>query len=655
MKHTLVASALIGLAAAASGADRALLIGVNRYQNEADIPKLMGCEDDVRAMRHVLIAEFGFGEDQIVMLLSEQATARAIFDAIDELISVTVPGDRVLIHFSGHGSRKRLHAPTETEPDGFDELLCPYDFDPRTLRNAIVDNDLHERLAKLDGRNVVVIVDACHSGSVTRSIGDGEFAVVESIDSGQCVPRYIPPPAAAVGGTRDIQYVPPRKWAMDDPRATTCATLAEFELLPPRVERSGDRELEERATYVALTSCGDQEKSVEIRNPRDPRGRRGAFTCALEMGLLGEADADADGSISYRELLEYANGRARHRLKVTQQAELHGNRALMDRPFLSRSLSRGGRPTVIAVDGSSATVNRGWQHGIGKGQEFMVRDGESGAKVRILDAEQFLSTIAIPPDTTLKTGDSLFERDIQYSPDEFSVWICSEGAESGLEASVRRSVDAITGVKLAADAREADCILQLKLQRDGWRVALFGPLGILKNAKTYASEDELLKGAENRVYGEAVIRELERLEERSPRSAIMLKTLDRREVYHLGTDKTIEFEFWGKAAFVSLLSVDSEGAVVVLIHNVRVPHGRQTRLPPPGRSAFQISEPIGRDVIFAIATQESVEWDEILKVRHDPAALSRAVRPGPLKGAAGLAALPSSGWGIARVEIETRR
>lgn len=652
-KHSAIAS--IGLACSVFGADRALLIGVNHYQNEADIPRLMGCEDDARSMRHVLIAEFGFAEDQIMVLLSEQATARAILDAIDGLIRVTLPGDRVLIHFSGHGSQKRLAAPTEAEPDGFDELLCPYDFDPRTLRNAIVDNDLHERLAKLDGRNVVVIVDACHSGSVTRSIGDGEFAPVESIDSGQSVPRFIPPLAQVTGGARDIQYVPPRRYAMDDPTARSCDTIFEPGPALSRHQRFGDREIGESATYVAMSSCGDQEKSVEIRNPHNPRGRRGAFSCALEMGLLGEADANADGSISYRELLEYTNGRARSRLKVTQLAELHGNRALMERPFLSRSLCHGGQPTVIAVDGSRATVNRGWQHGFGKGQEFTVGDCEAGAKVKVAEAEQFLSTIAIPPHTQLKAGDRLIKRDIRYSPGEFSVWICIEGAEPKLETSVRKSVDALAGVKLAADAREADCILQVKRQDHLWRAAIFGPLGILKNSKTYAAEDDLLKGVENRVYGEAVICELERLAERSPPSAAMLKTLDGRDVYLLGMDRTIEFEFRGNAAFVSLLSVDSEGAVVVLIDNVRVKHDGENRLPPDGSCAFQISEPTGRDVIFAIATQMSVNWDELLKVKHEPAALSRAVWPGTPKDATGLAALPASGWGVASVEIETRR
>jgi hypothetical protein len=73
---------LLGAASPAAPAeDRALLIGIGRYQ----LPqlRLQGPPNDLQAVRRMLLGSFGFRENQIKELKDDQATEQGIFDALD--------------------------------------------------------------------------------------------------------------------------------------------------------------------------------------------------------------------------------------------------------------------------------------------------------------------------------------------------------------------------------------------------------------------------------------------------------------------------------------------------------------------------------------------------------------------------------------------
>ena len=94
---------------------RAMLIGIDSYPY---VPHLDGCVNDVRLMRSVLIATFGFSPDNINVLTNGQATRNAILSAFDALIAATLTDDIVVIHYAGHGSR--MTDREGDEPSGFD-------------------------------------------------------------------------------------------------------------------------------------------------------------------------------------------------------------------------------------------------------------------------------------------------------------------------------------------------------------------------------------------------------------------------------------------------------------------------------------------------------------------------------------------------------
>ena len=73
------------------------------------------------------------------------------------------PGDSLVFYFSGHGLRQPDF--NNDELDGFDETICPVDFE---LEGMIFDNDINITIVRplKQGVTLHAIVDACHSGTV---------------------------------------------------------------------------------------------------------------------------------------------------------------------------------------------------------------------------------------------------------------------------------------------------------------------------------------------------------------------------------------------------------------------------------------------------------------------------------------------------------
>jgi len=162
---------------------RALLIGINRYQMLGN--NLRGCINDVTNIRDILIRFYGFKVEDIRVVTDERATKNNIMIRLKWLVTDSKAGDKLLFHYSGHGSQIRDRNGDEVN-DRLDELLCPNNmtFDG----NYILDDELKSILSKLpSGVTLDVILDCCHSGTGTR-----DFSPFEQ--SGNYTARYLEPP-----------------------------------------------------------------------------------------------------------------------------------------------------------------------------------------------------------------------------------------------------------------------------------------------------------------------------------------------------------------------------------------------------------------------------------------------------------------------------
>ncbi|PIP38061.1 MAG: hypothetical protein COX19_14765 [Desulfobacterales bacterium CG23_combo_of_CG06-09_8_20_14_all_51_8] len=145
---------------------KALLVGVNKYKLPGS--DLQGCVNDATNVRDVLLKYFGFTVKNIRVLVDTRATKKAIIDRLMWLVKGVKSGDRILFHFSGHGSQIRDRDGDELK-DHLDEILCPHDMD--WDGTYIVDDELKTIFSAIPaGVHLDVLLDSCHSGTGTREM-----------------------------------------------------------------------------------------------------------------------------------------------------------------------------------------------------------------------------------------------------------------------------------------------------------------------------------------------------------------------------------------------------------------------------------------------------------------------------------------------------
>jgi hypothetical protein len=165
----------------------ALLVGINNYA----LSPLEGCLNDVDLQRNLLIHRFGFNPKDIYVLSDTKATRQGILTAFEEhLIKQAKPGDVVVYHYSGHGSRIFDPNPIVVEPgqEGLNGTFVPVDSNlPEGYPDVggsvqdIMGHTLFLLMSALKTENVTVVLDSCFSGGATRE------ARIRSRDGGKKV------------------------------------------------------------------------------------------------------------------------------------------------------------------------------------------------------------------------------------------------------------------------------------------------------------------------------------------------------------------------------------------------------------------------------------------------------------------------------------
>jgi hypothetical protein len=174
--HLLLLLLFFQLAAFSQAGKYALLVGESRDDSTPGWVNLRAYMD-LQHLKTALLHQ-GFPDSNILLISDKDATKQKIIDAFNKHLSLKVKaGDIALFYFSGHG--QRILDFDGDESDGFDEALVPVDAPNRYQKGIyegerhLSDDDLRSLLLPLrrklgqDG-SVIVAVDACFSGSITR-------------------------------------------------------------------------------------------------------------------------------------------------------------------------------------------------------------------------------------------------------------------------------------------------------------------------------------------------------------------------------------------------------------------------------------------------------------------------------------------------------
>jgi hypothetical protein len=135
----------------------AVLIGINHYQ-DPQIRDLRGPVSDAEDFAEVLMTIYDFPEDQVIVLVDDEATKDAILYALEQVTDNTVdPDDRVLIFFSGHGIVRKGRKKTY--------YLVPADAQIGDWNSFVSQDDFLVRCRHIPAKHVLYVIDACHSGA----------------------------------------------------------------------------------------------------------------------------------------------------------------------------------------------------------------------------------------------------------------------------------------------------------------------------------------------------------------------------------------------------------------------------------------------------------------------------------------------------------
>ncbi|MEO8117235.1 MAG: caspase family protein, partial [Bacteroidota bacterium] len=159
----------------------ALIVAIGEYPVASKI-KPIASVNDVKYIKSALLKN-DFAEKNITTLINSQATKAGILKALDQLAANAKKNDIVVIHFSCHGQQirdQKTVAEGKDEDDGYDEALIPYDalakYNPTGYHgeNHLRDDDLYPKVNAIRqklgaGGSLLIMLDACHSGTGTRS------------------------------------------------------------------------------------------------------------------------------------------------------------------------------------------------------------------------------------------------------------------------------------------------------------------------------------------------------------------------------------------------------------------------------------------------------------------------------------------------------
>lgn len=175
---------------------RGLVIGLGQYE-DTNWAKINGDND----VRYVVKMLEQIGYTDIKTLKNQEATKKGIINAFNSLARRCNLGDKVYIHYSGHGQLMTdLNGDESTRWKGWhaqwDESIIPYDAymtycSKDRGEKHISDDELSECLTKIRqavGKKgeIIVVLDACHSGDATRGELD---EIVRGVDTKFNIPK----------------------------------------------------------------------------------------------------------------------------------------------------------------------------------------------------------------------------------------------------------------------------------------------------------------------------------------------------------------------------------------------------------------------------------------------------------------------------------
>ena len=450
----------------------ALLVGINDYPHP--VSKLKGCLRDVQRIEHYLkgndpelalenakiktwtiegLTIEGSSQLNICKLLDADATYDNIVKAFRLFLRSAGPKDVVWFHFSGHGSEADTAKEfLRLEPSGKDQTIVCYLEQRSGGRLHLTDKEMAVLLHEVgatdlagnpkESPHMLVSMDCCHSGSMTRNFGRAEGFSVRAYEA-----------VRGIGGAMK----PAREWRSLD------TYLDGF--YQKMWEEKKELEIP-LSTHLSISACNSLEKAGDL-----PLG--GIFTTSLAQAI-----EESQGQINYSDL--YARTKSTSKAQRNEQSpqfEPIGNFNPFTK-FLDGAVFGLAHRYNIEYD----TKNRHWRiqcgaiHGLplpAKGpitiairsfppaDEFM---GEAQlAAIGALDSE------IIWPESLPLHEKEMFQGEIRFFPAE-AVYVKLTGTDEEAVTHLKKVWGDSLNIKIATPETAAEALWEVEAQDGDYRI-----------------------------------------------------------------------------------------------------------------------------------------------------------------------------------------
>jgi len=340
----------------------------NKMPNGSYYPCLGGCVRDADHVEDFLRKKFKMADDQILKLTASYdgphpsgwdhgyepleprekwPTYENMISCIKAITGLAQAGDQIYIHYSGHGGRTPTIYTDLKGDNAFDEALVPTDIgntEARYLRDVEIAHLLKTMVEK--GLIVTVVMDSCHSGSVTRGLGSA-------------VARRATPGA---GGTEPIDTTSRPVDSLVASQEELTVTWCSVPGGTTRTLKPGSGWLLEPQGYTLLAACRASESAFEY--PFEGKERSGALTYWMLDSL-----SQIGPWLSYKSLHDRILAKVHGQFKQqTPQLQGVGDRAVFGSDRVQPQFS----VLVMNVEEKRIQIGAGQAAGLREGAQFAI-------------------------------------------------------------------------------------------------------------------------------------------------------------------------------------------------------------------------------------------------------------------------------------------
>lgn len=546
----------------------AFIVGISDYIHFDDVEggDLPGAEHDAMIVRDYFLLGRGLPEENVRMVLNQNATRAAIEEGITGwLVRNARPGDNVTVFFAGHGSQ--MWDEDGDEDDGLDETLAPADVHPTSTEFDISDDDFNVWLGMLPTDNILVVLDNCNSGTGTRD--------VTPFSRGRLL-------------ARDVD---------DLERPATASRRA----LPGQQDDSGFDAGKTRV--LELAAAQPHQVAVDAYFPSVDGSEAfhgGAFTTYLVRELWKASD-DATYEDVFLDAYE-----ALKRNRFQQDPYISEDVALKDSPLFFIEGGMSGRShmelPITSTSGRTAQIGAGLALGLTAGSVF---ESEGGARL-IVEAVSQRTTTANVVSGSVAAGDRVTLAAHRYARSPLLVNVAA--IDTRLSNALTAALEATPSIQI--ESRE-DSFAHLIIRRRGDELRVIGADGFARH-EGIAAEPAAMDELADLLRKEAAAKSLGDMENPSQGFDLGLRLLGDKRSFGLGEEISFSVES-DRDGYLTLVDLGTDGTVAMLLPNaempsVRIRAGERMTYPRAGGELyFEAQEPVGSGMVRAFLTAQPLD------------------------------------------------